>query len=324
MSVLIYTENFDGKFKKASFELASYGSAIAKMLGAELFAVTVGETSPAELEKLGTYGVQKVNVIKNSKLSAFTAQAYSAAIEFAAKQLNATVVIFGNNPNGKAIAPRLAVRLDASLVAGATELPTSVSPFTVKKRVYSGKAFADTVLSKPIKIITLNQNSYKLLENPTTVVAEQLDYEPNDAILKAQPTEVVKNAGKLSVSDADVIVSAGRGLKASENWGMIEEMASILGAATACSRPVSDLGWRPHHEHVGQTGKVVAPDLYIAVGISGAVQHLAGVNSSKVMVAINTDADAPFFEAATYGIVGDAFEVVPKLNAALKAFKHNQ
>ncbi len=324
MSVLIYTENFDGKFKKASFELASYGSAIAKMLGAELFAVTVGETSPAELEKLGTYGVQKVNVIKNSKLSAFTAQAYSAAIGFAAKQLNATVVIFGNNPNGKAIAPRLAVRLDASLVAGATELPTSVSPFTVKKRVYSGKAFADTVLSKPIKIITLNQNSYKLLENPTTVVAEQLDYEPNDAILKAQPTEVVKNAGKLSVSDADVIVSAGRGLKASENWGMIEEMASILGAATACSRPVSDLGWRPHHEHVGQTGKVVAPDLYIAVGISGAVQHLAGVNSSKVMVAINTDADAPFFEAATYGIVGDAFEVVPKLNAALKAFKHNQ
>ncbi len=323
MAVIIYSESFDGKFKKLNFELASYGFAIAQMLNTELVSITIGDISTEELQKLGTYGVKKAIYAKDASLAGFSAQAYSAAVEAASKQLGADVIILSNNPNGKAIAPRLAVRIDGSLAAGVTDLPESVQPFVVCKRAYSGKAFAHTTLNKPVKLLTLNQNSYKLAENPTAVEIAELNFSANSEMTKGKPTETVKNSGKLSLSDADVIVSAGRGLKGSENWGMIEEMANILGAATACSRPVADLGWRPHHEHVGQTGKVIAPDLYIAIGISGAVQHLAGVNSSKVMVAINTDADAPFFEAATYGIVGDAFEVVPKLNAALKAFKES-
>ncbi len=321
MAVLIYTENFDGKFKKATFELASYGSAVAQMMNTDLVAVTVGAVSDDELNKLSTYGVTKAGVIKNDALNNFSAQAYAVAVEQAAKAYNANVIIFGNNPNGRAVAPRLTVRLNAALAAGVMQVPESVEPFTVRKRVYSGKAFADTILKSDIKVLTLNQNSYKLEENPVDFSTEELSVEIPDGLFGAKPTEVVKNSDKLSVTDADIIVSAGRGLKGPENWGMIEEMAEILGAATACSRPVSDLDWRPHHEHVGQTGKVVAPDLYIAVGISGAVQHLAGVNGSKIMVAINTDADAPFFEAADYGIIGDAFEVVPKLNEALKNFK---
>lgn len=321
MSVLIYTENFNGKFKKASFELATYGNTIAQKMNAELVALTIGDIAEDELAKLGQYGVKKASVIKNSTLKDFSAQAYAAAIEHAVKEHDAKVVIFGHNPSGRAIAPRLSVKLDASLAAGVTDAPTEYEPFTVKKRAYSGKAFADTVLNKDIKILSLTQNAYKIEEASTDFSASELSFDVPEGLYNAKPTEVQLNKGQLSVTDADKIVSAGRGLKGPENWGMIEEMAEIMGAATACSRPVSDLGWRPHHEHVGQTGKVVAPDLYIAVGISGAVQHLAGVNGSKVMVAINTDPDAPFFEAADYGIVGDAFELVPKLNEALKKFK---
>jgi len=320
MAVLIYTENFDGKFKKATYELVSYGVEIAKMNSSEAIAVTVGNVDEANLKELGKYGAKKVISVKNDELKDFSAQAYTAAIEQVAINNNADVIVFGNNPSGRAVAPRLTVKMNAGLAAGAVDVPSSVSPFTVKKRAYSGKAFADVVLNSEVKVITLSQNSYKIVEAGGDAVKEDFTAEIPEGAYAVKPLEVVKSTGKLSVTDADILVSAGRGLKAAENWGMIEEMAEILGAGTSCSRPVSDLEWRPHEEHVGQTGKVVAPNLYIAIGISGAVQHLAGVNGSKVMVCINTDADAPFFEAADYGIIGDAFEVVPKLNEAFKKF----
>jgi len=320
MAVLIYTENFEGKFKKSTYELVSYGTEIANQQGTEAIAVTIGNVDEAVLKELGNYGAKKVVTVGNDELKDFSAQAYTAAIEQVAKNNAADVIIFGNNPSGRAIAPRLSVKMNAGLAAGAVAIPSSLSPFTLRKRAFSGKAFADVVINSDIKVITLSQNSYKIVEESTDIASENFTAEIPDGAYAVKPIEVVKSTGKLSVTDAEILVSAGRGLKAADNWGMIEEMAEILGAGISCSRPVSDLGWRPHDEHVGQTGKVVAPNLYIAVGISGAVQHLAGVNGSKVMVCINTDADAPFFESADYGIVGDAFEVVPKLNEAFKKF----
>lgn len=320
MAVLIYTENFDGKFKKASYELISYGVEIAKQQGTEAIAVTVGNVDEASLKELGTYGAKKVFKVTNDELKDFSAQAYTSAIQQVAEKNNADILVFGNNPSGRAIAPRLAVEMNAGLAAAVVAIPSSMSPFTVKKRAYSGKAFADVVVNSDVKVVTLSQNSYKIVEEATDITIEDFKAEIPANSYSVKPVEVVKNTGKLSVTDADILVSAGRGLKAAENWGMVEEMAEILGAGLSCSRPVSDLGWRSHDEHVGQTGKVVAPNLYIAVGISGAVQHLAGVNGSKVMVCINTDSDAPFFEAADYGIVGDAFDVVPRLNEAFKKF----
>lgn len=323
MAVLIYTENFEGKFKKSVFELVSYGAEIANMTGSEAIAVTIGNVEADVLKELGNYGAKKVISVKNEELKDFSAQAYTAVIEQVAKNANSDVIIFGNNPSGRAIAPRLTVKMKAALAAGAVDVPSSTSPFTIKKRAYSGKAFADFVLNADVKVITLSQNSYKIVETGGDIETEDFSAEIPEAAYAVKPVEIIKSTGKLSVTDADILVSGGRGLKAAENWSMIEEMADILGAGTSCSRPVSDLGWRPHEEHVGQTGKVVAPNLYIAVGISGAVQHLAGVNGSKVMVCINTDADAPFFEQADYGIIGDAFEVVPKLNEAFKKFIAN-
>jgi electron transfer flavoprotein alpha subunit len=323
MAVLIYTENFEGKFKKSVFELISYGAEIANMTGSEAIAVTIGTVDADALKSLGNYGAKKVISVKNEELKDFSAQAYTAVIEQVAKNTSSDVIIFGNNPSGRAIAPRLTVRMNAALAAGAVDVPSSTSPFTVKKRAYSGKAFADFILNADVKVITLSQNSYKIVETGGDIVIEDFTAEIPEGAYAVKPVEVIKSTGKLSVTDAEILVSGGRGLKAAENWNMIEEMADILGAGTSCSRPVSDLGWRPHEEHVGQTGKVVAPNLYIAVGISGAVQHLAGVNGSKVMVCINTDADAPFFEQADYGIIGDAFEVVPKLNEAFKKFIAN-
>lgn len=319
MAVLIYTQNYDGKFKKSVFELVTYGKAIADQTATEAIALTTGKLDDDTLKELGKYGASKVISITNNELNDFSELAYASAIEQVAKNINADIIIFGNNPYGRAISPRLAVKLNAGLAAGVVALP-SLSPFTVKKRVYSGKAFADIVIKSNVKIVTLNQNSYKIEENPVDILTEEFTAEIPDGAYAVKPIEVVKSSDKLSVTDAEILVSGGRGLKGPENWGMIEEMAEILGAGTSCSRPVSDLDWRPHEEHVGQTGKVVAPNLYIAIGISGAIQHLAGVNGSKVMVVINTDPDAPFFEAADYGIVGDAFEVVPKLNEALKKF----
>lgn len=318
MAVLIYTENFEGKFKKSTYELVSYGAEIAKQEGTDAIAVTIGNADEASLKELGKYGAKKVFKVGNSELNDFSAQAYTSVIEQVASNTSANIIVFGNNPSGRAIAPRLAVKMDAGLAAGVVALPSSLSPFTVKKRAFSGNAFADVTVNSEVKIVTLSQNSYKIVELGGDITIEEFTAEIPANSYAVKPIEVVKSTGKLSVTDADILVSAGRGLKAAENWGMVEEMADILGAGLSCSRPVSDLGWRSHDEHVGQTGKVVSPNLYIAIGISGAVQHLAGVNSSKVMVCINTDADAPFFEAADYGIVGDAFDVVPKMNEAFK------
>jgi len=321
MSILIYTENFNGKFKKATYELVTYANEIAKQASTDVIALTIGDVAEDNLKELYKYGAGKVLTVKNAELNNFSAQACGVVIEQAAKANNSDIILFGNNPSGRAISSRLAVRMDAGMIPAVTELPSSLSPFTVKKRAYSGKAFADMVISSDVKVLSLNQNSFRVEESPVDGVIEEFTADLSGDLFGAKSIEVVKNTGTLSVTDADVLVSGGRGLKGPENWGLIEETAEILGAATCCSRPVTDLDWRPHHEHVGQTGKVVAPDLYIAVGISGAVQHLAGVNGSKVMVAINTDADAPFFESADYGIIGDAFEVMPKLNAALRKFK---
>lgn len=321
MAVLIYTQNYDGKFKKSTFELITYGAAAAKELDTDVVAVTTGKLDDSILKELGKYGASKVISVTNNELSNFSEQAYTSVIEQVAKNVNAELIVFGNNPYGRAVTPRLAVKLNAGLAAGVVSLPSSTSPFTVKKRTYSGKAFADIIIKSDVKIVTLNQNSYKIEENPINIVTEEFTAEIPEGAYAVKPIEVVKSSEKLSVTDAEILVSGGRGLKGPENWGMLEEMAEILGAGTSCSRPVSDLDWRPHEEHVGQTGKVVAPNLYIAIGISGAIQHLAGVNGSKVMVVINTDPDAPFFEAADYGIIGDAFEVVPKLNEAFKKFK---
>ena len=323
MSVLIYIENKEGKFKKSSFELASYGFEIAKNTNVETVVVTFGDVADDQIKNLGKYGVKKVIKIKNPQIQGFSAQAYSALLAQAAQKENAKIIIFGNNSDGRALSSRVAVKLDAGLAPAVVKLPSSYSPFIVRKRAFSGKAFADIELSGDIKVITLNQNSFHLVENLIETSVEEFSGTVPDGAYAVKPIEVTKNSEKLSVTDAEILVSGGRGLKGPENWGMLEELAGLLGAATCCSRPVSDLGWRPHYEHVGQTGKVVAPNLYIAVGISGAIQHLAGVNSSKVMVAINTDPEAPFFEAADYGIVGDAFEVVPKLNQALRKFKES-
>ena len=321
MSILVYTENWDGKFKKSTYELLSYGSEIAKIMGSELIALTIGEVSEDELKSLGKYGANKALNITDSKLEAFTAKSYTKAIATAVEKTDAKVVLFSNNNSGKAVSPRLAVKLDASMAAGVMGLPTSTEPFIVRKRVYSGKAFADYELKGDMKILTLNTNSFQIIENQKETVIEELAVEISDTDIAAKPQSLEKATGQMLITEAEILVSGGRGLKGPENWGMVEEMAGILGAGTCCSRPVADLEWRPHHEHVGQTGKVVAPNLYIAIGISGAIQHLAGVNGSKVMVAINTDPEAPFFEAADYGIIGDAFKVVPQLNEALRKFK---
>jgi len=321
MAVLVYTENWEGKFKKSTFELLSYGSEIAKLMGCELYALTIGQVEENELKVLGKYGASLVYKINDPKLEAFTAKSYTRAIASVVKESNAKVVIFSNNTNGKAISPRLAVKFDASLAPGVMQLPASTQPFVVRKRVYSGKAFADFELSGDVKILTLNTNSFQIIENDKEIVIKNFIVDIPDTDLLAKPLEVNKTKGQILITEAEILISAGRGLKGPENWGMVEELAQVLGAGTCCSRPVADLNWRPHHEHVGQTGKVVAPNLYIAIGISGAIQHLAGVNGSKVLVAINNDPEAPFFQSANYGIIGDAFVVVPQLIEAFRKFK---
>lgn len=321
MSVLVYAENWNGKFKKSNFELLTYGKEIANMMSCEMHAFTIGNIEDQELKLLGQYGASKIYKMVNPDLEYFTAASYTYAISAIAEATKAQLIIFSNNESGKAIAPRLAIKLNASFAPGVVNLPATVNPFLVKKRVYSGKAFADYELSSNIKILSLNGNSFHIAENVVEASTEEFKIDIPDSLLKAKPLSVEKTEGKLMVTDAEILVSAGRGLKGPENWGMVEELAEVLGAATCCSRPVSDLDWRPHQEHVGQTGKVVAPNLYIAIGISGAIQHLAGVNGSKVMVAINTDKEAPFFQAADYGIIGDAFKVVPELIKAFRKFK---
>jgi len=316
MSIIVYTESENGKFKKAGLEVVSYAKAIADKMGTSVTAVTFNADNA---ESLGNYGAAKVLSIKNDALNKFNAKTYAAAIAEAAKQEDAKVVIVSASADSKYLAPILAVGLDAGYVSNVVEVPSSTSPFTVKRSVFTNKAFANTEINTDVKVVGLSNNSFGLVESGGSASVEEFSPSLPESGVKVESVD--RATDKVSIADAETVVSGGRGLKGPENWGMIEELAEVLGAATACSKPVSDLGWRPHSEHVGQTGKPVASNLYIAIGISGAIQHLAGINSSKVKVVINTDAEAPFFKAADYGIVGDAFEVVPKLIEKLKAFK---
>jgi len=321
MSVLVYTENWDGKFKKLSFELVSYAAAVAKMMNTSVTALSIGNVSDDELKTLGKYGAVKILSAGNEFLSVLDSQAYSAVISEAALKENASVIIISNNNTGKALAPRISVRLKAGVGSGVSRLPVNISPFTVYKRAYSGNAYAHVVIKSDIKILTLAQNSFDIAETPGDAVIEKISTGADASLVKTRVKDVKKQTGKMLLTDADLVVSGGRGMKSPDNWAPLEELAEVLGAATACSRPVSDEGWRPHEEHTGQTGKIIAPNLYIAVGISGATQHLAGVSSSKYIVAINSDKDAPIFEAAQYGIVGDAMKVLPQLVNAAKELK---
>jgi electron transfer flavoprotein alpha subunit len=322
MPVLIYAENTGGKFKKSIFEAVSYARAIADKNNTSLTAISIGDVSKDELAALGKYGDNKVLNVAGDKLKNFVNQAYASIIAEAVKKEGADIVVLSNTFSGRGLAPRLGVKLEAGVADGAVALPDQDNgKFTVKKTAFSGKAFAVVELTSTNKVIALIPNSYKVVETSGTAQVEDFSIEPKESDFRAMLKEIVRSTDKVSLPDAEIVVSGGRGLKGPENWGMIEELAGLLGAATACSKPVSDAGWRPHSEHVGQTGIAISPNLYIAIGISGAIQHLAGVSSSKVIVVINKDAEAPFFKVADYGIVGDAFEVVPKLIAAVKEYK---
>ena len=322
MSILIYTEVSKGKVKKSSLEAVNYGSRIAAQLNTSAVAVIVGD---ADTSDLGKAGAAKVLKLKNDKLAVHDGQYITAAIEQAITAENATVIIFSHDFTGKEVAPRLAAKLKAGIVAGAIDNPViSGSSFSVKKNAFSGKAIANYAIHSDKKIITLLPNSFAVELNGAPVDAVDFAVNLDNITSAIKIKEIKKDSSALNLTDAELVVSAGRGMKGPENWGIIEELAKEMGAATACSRPVSDMDWRPHHEHVGQTGIAIRPNLYIAIGISGAIQHLAGVNGSKTIVVINSDKEAPFFKSADYGIVGDAFEIVPKLIAAVKTFKANQ
>jgi electron transfer flavoprotein alpha subunit len=320
MSVLVYTESEEGKFKKIAFEAVSYAKGIANMLGTSVTAVSI---NGKHTDQLGKYGASKVLSVSSEQLDNFNALAYADVIAQAAQQEASNVVIISSSANCKYLAPLLAINLEAGYVPNVIELPSSITPFNIKSNVFSNKAFANSEITTEKKLIGLAKNAFGIVESETSSIQENFSPVISEDNLHTKVTSVEKSTDKITIADADIVVSGGRGLKGPENWGMIEELAETLGAATACSKPVSDLGWRPHSEHVGQTGKPVSSNLYIAVGISGAIQHLAGVNSSKVKVVINSDSEAPFFKAADYGIVGDAFEYVPQLIQKLKEFKSN-
>ena len=316
MSVLVYTESEKGNFKKIALEVASYAKAVANQMGTTVTAITINANDTSEL---GKYGVDKVLKVNNPSLDTFNAKTYANVIKQAAEKEGTKVVVVSSSADSKYLAPLLAVDLHAGYASNVVEAPTSASPFTVKRTAFTNKAFNFTTIDTDVKIVGVSNNSFGLVENSGSASAE--DFSPSVLDNGVHVESVDKATNTVSIADAEIVVSAGRGLKGPENWGMVEELASVLGAATACSKPVSDLGWRPHSEHVGQTGKPVAANLYIAIGISGAIQHLAGINASKVKVVINTDPEAPFFKAADYGVVGDAFDVVPKLIEKLKEFK---
>jgi len=321
MSVLVYTENWDGKFKKLSFELISYAHEVAKKLNTSVVALSIGNVDDEELKKLGTYGASKVLNVVDEKLKVLDNQAYNSVIAQAVVKEGATVVVFAHNNYGKALAPRLSVKLKAGLVTGVLYAPTNTEPFTVTKKAYTSNAIANVTIKSPIRILTLLQNTFGIFENPSDVSVEAFSPDLSATVIKTTVNDVSKVTGKILLTDAEIVVSGGRGMKGPENWGGIEELAALLGAATACSRPVSDEGWRPHTEHTGQTGKIIAPNLYFALGISGAIQHLGGISGSKCIVAVNKDPDAPIFEAANYGIVGDVMKVLPEMITAVKEIK---
>jgi len=321
MSVLVFTENWDGKFKKLSFELVSYAASVAGMMNMKVTAFTIGKAADEELKELGRYGAHRVLSLVSPALEVMDNRTWSKVISDLAAKEGSKIIILSNNMTGKALAPGVAVRLKAGIGSGVSRLPVSTEPFTVYKRAYSGNAFANVVIRSEVKIITLAQNSYEIIERPAGAIPETVDVDVDQSLPATTVTSTHKQTGKILLTDAEVVVSGGRGMKSPDNWEPLVELASLLNGATACSRPVSDEGWRPHEEHTGQTGKIIAPNLYIAVGISGATQHLAGVSSSKYIVAINNDKDAPIFESAQYGIVGDAMKVLPKLVDAVKNLK---
>jgi electron transfer flavoprotein alpha subunit len=323
MSVLIYTENWDGKFKKLSFELVSYASAIAARLNCPVVAVSIGNVAQDELQKLGAYGANKILSVYDARLTHLVNQPYTSIIAQAAAKEQSKVILFAHNNAGKALAPRISVRLKAGMVSAVMAAPSSLDPFIVRKKVFTGKAFCDILVKSEIKVLTLSQNSFGLIEKPVSPVVESFQPELNDNEFPTVVKDLKKLTGKLLLTDAEIVVSGGRGMKGPENWAPLEELADLLGAGTACTRPVSDEGWRPHTEHVGQTGKIIAPNLYFALGISGAIQHLGGVSSSKCIVAVNKDPEAPIFQAADYGILGDVQKVLPELIQAVKEFKAN-
>jgi electron transfer flavoprotein alpha subunit len=318
MSLLIYAESADGKFKKVAFELASYAKKVAETLGTTVTAVTVNAGNVSDLSK---YGVDKVLKVSNDKLNNFNAKAFADVIKQAAQKESAKVILLSSTTDSLYMAPIVAIGLDAGFASNVVGLPLSTSPFQVKRTAFSNKAFNITEIATDVKVLSISKNSFGIIENSSTLSEEEFSPSFNDTDFSVKVESVEKSSGKVTIADADIVVSGGRGMKGPENWGMLEELASVLGAATACSKPVSDLGWRPHSEHVGQTGKPVATNLYIAIGISGAIQHIAGINSSKVKLVINTDAEAPFFKVADYGIVGDAFDIVPRLTQKIKEFK---
>ncbi|QEH42267.1 electron transfer flavoprotein subunit alpha/FixB family protein [Chitinophaga sp. XS-30] len=321
MSVLIFADQFQGKIKKSALEAVQYGAKVAQQLGTTATALVLGEVPADELASPSQYGATKVLHTADPRLNELEAGVAAKIVAEAAAAENADVIIFSHNFSGKAIAPQLSAQLKAGLVAGAIALPDTANGFVVKKNVFSGKAFANVNITSPKKIVSVLPNTFSLENTGGTATVEAFSASISDSDFKVKPVKIETVSGEVPLTEAEIVVSGGRGLKGPENWGMVEDLAHALGAATACSRPVADADWRPHHEHVGQTGFTVRPNLYVAIGISGAIQHLAGVNGSKVIVVINKDPEAPFFKAADYGIVGDAFEVVPKLTEAVKKYK---
>lgn len=322
MSIIVYIEHAEGSVKKTSLEAVSFAKALAdKTGGGEVVAVALGTVSKAELANVGTAGASKVFHVEDGKLDAGVIQAHADAVAQAYQKIGAKTLVLAKSSLGDAVAARLAIKLNAALVSNVVELPETENGYTVKRSIYTGKAFAKTSISKENKIIAIRKNAVDLKTDGAQAPVENASLQIAETNFATKITSTDKTTGEVLLPEADIVVSGGRGMKGPENWGLIEGLAKELGAATGCSKPVSDIGWRPHHEHVGQTGVKVAPTLYIAVGISGAIQHLAGVNSSKYIVVINKDPEAPFFKAADYGIVGDAFEVLPKLTEAIKAIK---
>lgn len=324
MSILVFIDHTQGSFKKKAFEVVNYAAEVAKKTNGEVTVVALGTISNEELTGLGQYGAQKVLHVADARLDSFSAKAYTKAIISAVEKSNANIVIGSYSLTGKSVAGMVAMKLKAGLVSGAIDYPKTDNGFSVKKTVFSGKAFANIKITSDKKVITLVPNTFGLQKNEGAATVETLEVPFSDTDFSVKVESVDKVSGEIPLTEAELVVSGGRGLKGPENWGIIEDLAKELGAALACSRPVADSDWRPHHEHVGQTGGTIRPNLYIAVGISGAIQHLAGVNSSKTIVVINKDAEAPFFKAADYGVVGDAFEIVPKLTEAVKKFKAAQ
>ncbi|WP_304343169.1 electron transfer flavoprotein subunit alpha/FixB family protein [Chryseobacterium koreense] len=314
MMIFVYAENINGVYKKAAFEAVSYAKSIADKAGDTVTAISVNPTDSSDL--LFKYGASNVINIKDGGLKQFSAKAYAKAISEVA---HGNIVVFPHTTDASSVAPMLAISTGASLITNVLETPESLSPFQVKRRAFSGKGFMHAKADASNVILTVSQNAFGAKENPVSGTEEVKNLSVVNDDTKVISHE--QSSGKLDLKEAEIVVSAGRGMKGPENWGMIEDLANVLGAATACSKPVSDIGWRPHSEHVGQTGKAISPNLYVAVGISGAIQHLAGVNSSKTIVVINSDPEAPFFKSADYGVVGDAFQIIPALTEKIKALK---